>query len=229
MINLSLLRLPPDVFLRHFVVAKNVPGVKRILDVGSSLGELKRFLPQVAVTTVDVAVGADVVYSGKRLPFENNSQDVVVSVDTLEHIPPKNRLAFVEDLLRVADKKVIIIAPFGSPSHLSYEKRLLHQLEIQGKTVPRYLQEHVEHGLPTTPQLAQLSRRFNCSLSFIGWLTYDRLNWVIHTFEIPIGILNQIIFKAKIVWNIIANALASQWWMKTTPDASSRFLLIINK
>ena len=73
---LSKYLLPPDVFIRHWLVAneikKNRIGSK-VLDVGGSLGEMRKFLPGVKIVTTDVVPGADILYDGKKLPFKKEN------------------------------------------------------------------------------------------------------------------------------------------------------------
>ena len=53
-------------------------------------------------------------YSDVKLPFKDNSFDVAVSCDTLEHIPKKDRLTFINEMARVCRKGVVLCAPLGT-------------------------------------------------------------------------------------------------------------------
>ncbi|MEM3871423.1 MAG: class I SAM-dependent methyltransferase [Nitrososphaeria archaeon] len=46
-----------------------------------------------------------IIGDGTRLPFRNKSFDVVISVDTIEHVPKDARIYFCEELKRVAKKE----------------------------------------------------------------------------------------------------------------------------
>lgn len=228
--NIRTYFLPPDVFLRHQLVVGVVQQQATILDVGGSLGELKKFLPFATITTADVVSGADVIYDGEKLPLSSNSCDVVVSVDTVEHISPLKRKAFVRELLRVASKKVVIIAPYASVAHESYEQHLLNQFAKQRKQIPRYLREHRVHGLISESLLGWVRQTYtHATISLIGSVTVDRLNFSIHLFEHGQGKLNKILYYLKFLWNVVINIL---WWFfarMATPHTASRVLVVIPK
>jgi SAM-dependent methyltransferase len=54
-----------------------------------------------------------VVAKGQSLPFRDETFDLVLCQDTLEHVPPDCRIALVEELLRVSRKHVIVGFPRG--------------------------------------------------------------------------------------------------------------------
>lgn len=225
--------LPPDVFFRHQLVAAQVKGTTQILDVGGSLGELRKFLPNSQIKTADVVPGADIVYDGRTLPFTNGEWDTVVSVDTLEHVPPKQRFSFVKELVRIAKKKIVLIAPYGSPRHEQYERQLVESLITKGRSAPSYLVEHQKYGLVNEGTIASILKSFpNSSITLIGSVTVDQLNFSIHTFEIPFGPLNRVTYFMKFPWNLLVNL-----WLLSNPsivmnpskDAASRIIITIEK
>lgn len=226
------LLLPPDVFFRHFIVSKELQRESNILDVGGSLAELKKFLPNSAITTADVVHGADVRYDGKHLPFPDNTWDAVVSVDTLEHVPSKNRLAFVKELTRVVKRKVILIAPYKSEEHERYEGELVYQFRKSGKKVPAYLLEHRKHGLVSDELCVSIKKDFPASIRFIGLVSLDRINFKIHTFEFRYGPLNRFTYAIKFLWNIAENIMLStnpSFVLNPPLDQASRVIIDIEK
>jgi 2-polyprenyl-3-methyl-5-hydroxy-6-metoxy-1,4-benzoquinol methylase len=54
-------------------------------------------------------------YDGDRLPFDDDSFDVVTSIDVIEHVPDYH--AFVRELCRVARRAVVISTPNRRPEH----------------------------------------------------------------------------------------------------------------
>src|ERR1700722_19334912 len=56
------------------------------------------------------------IASAAQLPVKNNEFDVVLSSDVLEHIPPDQRQAVIDETLRVARKLVIFGFPCGEPA-----------------------------------------------------------------------------------------------------------------
>lgn len=229
--------LSPDVYIRHWLIARKISeghssstrGVS-LLDVGGSMGELRKFLPMVKITTADVAAGADVVYDGRKLPLENTSFDYVVSVDTLEHIPSERRLDFVVELVRVAKKKVVIIAPFASTQHDIYEENLMSGFRKNKKKIPSYLIEHRKFGLVTSSQLVEVSKSYPtaiCGLAGRVWL--DKLNFSVHVFEVNPGKINRIIYILKFVWNLAVNLMSPLMIINADENTASRAIIVIDK
>ena len=154
-----------DVYERHAVVGgllgERLAGnatESRVLDVGGRVGLLDRFLPA-KVVSVNPDGSADVVANGCELPFFDRAFDAVVTIDTLEHLPGTERLAFVEECLRVAGRYVVVAAPFGSEGHSACEEGLerIHR-SVLGEP-HAYLAEHVRYGLPDSQELEDLTAR----------------------------------------------------------------------
>lgn len=223
--------LPPDVFFRHSVIARAVGHSKDILDVGGSLGELRKFLPHTHIATADVVRGGDILFNGKKLPLSDKSYETVVSVDTLEHIPQNERLPFVKELRRVAQRQVILLAPYGSVEHSIAEKRLANSYEQQGKVIPNYLREHIKFSLPDDGFLRDLKKEFRTTTIFCGRLWFDRVNFAIHTFEVSNGKVNQLLYRGKYLWNVAANFVIIPFLLRLSPrsSTSSRFLAKIER
>ena len=108
----ELMELPFDQFQRYRVVSEFVDSIRtdeksplKILDVGGYPGLITDFLPDDDITIVDVVPG-DMPnyhqYEGGKLPFEDTSFDLVCSCDTLEHVLPGDRQAFIGELARVS-------------------------------------------------------------------------------------------------------------------------------
>ena len=76
------------------------------------------------------------------LPFPDQSFEMVVSLDVLEHIPPQSRQQFLEELNRVSSKWILLAAPFSSPEVNKAESALVSELGLH------FLDEHTELGLP---------------------------------------------------------------------------------
>jgi GT2 family glycosyltransferase/peptidoglycan hydrolase CwlO-like protein/SAM-dependent methyltransferase len=151
----ALLELPFDQYQRYRIVQEVIDAVRwkhplRVLDVGGSPGTLVRFLPEDDVLIVDVADqgGLDLYASGTALPFIDRAFDVVVAVDTLEHLPPAERSRFLEQLVRVASEAVIVAAPFDDPAVVQAEE-FLHNLILSRYGTPyHFMDEHRRYGLP---------------------------------------------------------------------------------
>jgi SAM-dependent methyltransferase len=168
------LALPFDQYQRYTAVAQIADQVRtrlgqshlRVLDVGgfyrTRLGQsilpLVHFLPQDQVLAVDLIAKPLPNYalaSGRSLPFGNQAFDLVVSCDTLEHVLPADRPAFVDELLRVACHYLVLIAPFDSELTRQAERTLSEYMIAQG-IHHEQLQEHLDHGLPTVADLGSI-------------------------------------------------------------------------
>jgi SAM-dependent methyltransferase len=73
---------------------EQIPAGARVLDAGSGEGQYKPYFAHTAYTGIDLAVGdvtwdytgLDVVGNLQRLPFEDNSFDAAVCIQTMEHV-----------------------------------------------------------------------------------------------------------------------------------------------
>ncbi len=162
---IALASLPFDLYQRHKLVQEAVERIRdgrprlSILDVGGSPGHLAVFLPHDRVVVADREGGPGEVAllaEAFALPFPNASFDVVVSLDTLEHVPGERRHAFVAELGRVTRDALLLAAPFHSSRVAEAESILAGFLQHRLKLDHRFLQEHLEHGLPDRAAIARV-------------------------------------------------------------------------
>ena len=190
----DLLALPFDQYQRYTAAAQIAEQIRDhlgqarlcVLDVGgyfrirqgSSILPLVHFLPQDQVFVVDLVAASLPNYSqasGLSLPFGDKAFDLVVSCDTLEHVVPGNRLAFLSELLRVADRYVLLAAPFDGELNRQAECILYQYITSQGRHQDQ-LKEHLEHGLPCIDTLrAYLAERGLASVDFADGYLH---NWL---------------------------------------------------
>jgi SAM-dependent methyltransferase len=155
----DLLRLPIDQYQRYRLVADVADRLRRgdrplsVLDIGGRTGLLCRFLPRDRVVRVDRESSDQrrglVLGDGARLPFRARSFDLVCAFDTLEHVPPADREAFVRECARVSSAHVVLIGPYASSRVRQAEHRLREFLSHKLDLRHRYLDEHASHGLPS--------------------------------------------------------------------------------
>jgi SAM-dependent methyltransferase len=146
-----------DTSERHAVVARLAGSPSSLLDVGGSPGGLAAFLPRTRVTVANVEPPADVLLGGVELPFPDASFDVVTSLDVLEHLPREQRPRHLEELVRVARRRVVVCCPLGTPEHEASEQALAAWYRKMTGTGHRFLEEHLERGLPTEQELRRLA------------------------------------------------------------------------
>jgi hypothetical protein len=151
-----------DVYQRYRLVADVLGRLRRtlapssrrlrVLDVGGRTAVLRDFDRTDDVALVDVeplegAVGL-VVGDGTRLPFQDGAFDAVCAFDTLEHVAPELRDAFVDECARVARSWVVLAGPYEAPEVVAAERALQRFLKEKLAFEQRYLEEHRRHGLP---------------------------------------------------------------------------------
>lgn len=152
------IRMPPDTFERHALVARLAGSTESVLDVGGIKGELKAFLPDATITTINMeGENADEFFDGDRLPFPDDTFDVAVSLDVLEHIPVPGRDNHFVELCRVARRMVIVCCPLGTREHIDAEQAIADWYVEYTSKHHRFLEEHLENGLPTESELASLA------------------------------------------------------------------------
>ena len=159
----------PDWALRYEPIVRRLQlrrgDVGLVLEVGANENGLGRFCPQ-RIVAVDCAIEhlraaraaqgvMPVVADMAHLPFATGGMDVVVSVDTLEHIQPASREASVGELTRVlkATGRGAIAFPSGEASEAA-EKNLLDEA---GRSL-RWFDEHRAYGLPDDASVAEQCR-----------------------------------------------------------------------
>ena len=121
-----------------------------ILDVGGYPCEFEKFSDD-KIFIIDIPNCKKENYikgSGINLPIKDNAFDIVISSDTYEHIPIDKREQFLNELIRVSKKYVILGAPFKSEINEFIEDELckLHET-IFHKNHP-WLYEHKSNSLP---------------------------------------------------------------------------------
>ncbi len=172
--------------IRHALSLAGLPEEAAILDVGGHPGTFAQLVteerPGWRCETVDTIADQFRGYtqaSGAALPFEDGSFDAVVTSDTLEHVPAKERPAFLSELHRVSGSVVILGAPFHHPAVAAVEAHLDEaHVEHFGGHHP-WLGEHRECGLPDLEEtLADLNQgdggvRLIGSAPLQSWLTWQ--------------------------------------------------------
>ena len=139
-------------------VARYAGDARSVLDVGGRGQEMACLIAGATVTSVNIEPPADRIVAPGLLPFADDSHDAVTSSDVLEHVPAEDRRAHVAELLRVARRRVVLGFPCGSPQKSAAEVRLAATLLDDFGLRLDFLDEHLEHGLPTPNDVAAMDR-----------------------------------------------------------------------
>lgn len=145
-----------------------------ILDVGGYQSREKYLAPyfhQLAYYSVNLGPAwyqnekSHVLYDGTNLPFGTNSFPYVICVDSLEHVHLSERKRLIDEMIRVAQKKVVVVVPVAHDD-ISDEEFLLSLSRKYNIAPMPSLKEHVEYGLPTVEQLASYVRNSSFQITF---------------------------------------------------------------
>ena len=178
----ALLRLPFDQYGRYRMVREAVDAVRRalgrerltILDVGGYYQEAdgtprlpsQQFLGDQELTVLDLPacdLPGYVQGDGTAMAFDDGSFDLVMSCDTLEHIPPPLRAQFLRELVRVARYGVVLICPIYSYATALGEQILDTYIQRELHVRHPALLEHVEYGLPSIDLIATTLADVGCT------------------------------------------------------------------
>lgn len=131
-----------------------------VLDVGCGPHGLSTAMPSAQFAGVDISFPSPVAprmvafrNEPGPLPFEDAAFDTVVCLDVLEHVPPEARESFVCELSRVAARRVLFACPSDEGAWI--DDLLRGAFSERGLSVPGWLSEHDEHGLPTAADIAR--------------------------------------------------------------------------
>lgn len=197
--------LPYDVYERHKKIGEFIESSQTVLDVGGELHHLSQFSSSAKIIVANLT-GGDVVIKKDKLSFSNNSFDIVCAIDVLEHIVRNKRKQFIENLIKVAKKKVIFSFPLGTPQHLKYEKETQVFLKKKGKNVT-YLEEHIRNGLPTKEEVDNLTKQFKRKIFFSGNIFINKYLFRFFIFDPQIKFLRKTVYCFKLFFNLLTNPL----------------------
>lgn len=228
----SKLSLPYDIYERHRKVGEMIENGQTVLDVGGELNQLSSFSSAGKIVVANLKSSqekSDLEITKGKLPFGQNSFDIVTAIDVLEHIPNDKRNSFTMDLLRVCKKKVIMSFPLGTEKHKQYELNIQKWLEGKGQDIA-YLKEHITFGLPTVSQINQLIKNKKATKIFSGDLAVNEYLFKWHFFDPKIKLIRRLIYFLKMLVNMITNPILYSFLAsRSYSDNVVRVYLVINK
>lgn len=150
--------LPFDQYSRQMKVKRAIELLRskpnsplKILDVGGYKGVTKKLHSTDDVTVLDVFDVTEKDYvkgDARALEFKDDTFDVVVGFDVLEHVPKEDRTKVLNECVRVAKQAVIFAFPNQGEVNEQAEAQLneLYK-DIHNEPHP-WLKEHIAYGLP---------------------------------------------------------------------------------
>lgn len=160
-------RWHPEVALRYLPIIDLInkfDSKDRILEVGSGGLGIAPYLGR-EVVGVDIdfyppfhPLLKQVKGSVLHLPFPPNSFKIVICVDMLEHLEPAKRQKAISQMLKIAEKMVIIAVPCGREAYLQ-DKYLNQLFKKKYKSPYRFLDEQVQYGLPEENDIKNASKK----------------------------------------------------------------------
>jgi SAM-dependent methyltransferase len=178
----ALLRLPFDQYGRYRMVREAIDAARQalgrerlsILDVGGYYQDAdgmprlpsQQFLGDQELTVLDLLacdLPGYVQGDGTAMTFADGSFDLVISCDTLEHIPPDLRETFVHELARVARYGVLLICPMDDYRTALAEKVLYAYIQAELLAKHDQLREHREYGLPQPALVRRAFEQAGCA------------------------------------------------------------------
>ena len=175
-----------------------------VLDVGAGgRSRLCRILKKVISLDVRAISGVDIVASAWALPFRNNAFDVVVCVDTLEHIPREFRKRVLQELKRVTKRRVVVHGPLedgliyrGRVYDIAFQRWYLAVYGFEEKNT----EEHIRYVEPSPKEFETegfvVIGTHNADL----WLKYMRLQYMpfkLHFVKMMLSWIYYLINKKK--------------------------------
>lgn len=154
-------RWHPQIALRYLPLVDEIKKLERdvtVLEVGSGGLGIAPYLKK-KVTAVDIDFKPPffpqlkmIKGDATKLEFDDNSFDVVVSVDMLEHVSKDKREKAVYQMIRVAKKKVLIGVPCGIEAERQ-DVLLDEYYKKKFRSGFPFLEEQIENKLPKKAEM----------------------------------------------------------------------------
>jgi hypothetical protein len=99
--------------------------------------------------------------------FKENEFDFVICIDVLEHLCHDDRKKAIEEMLRIAKKKVLLSFPCGEVAMWG-DENYANQLKNYGLPLPSWLEEHIENRLPKIVDITSIINESGYQFGLIG-------------------------------------------------------------
>ena len=153
--------------------------------------------------------------SAEYLPLKDNSFEIVISLDMLEHTRRNSWENIIKELVRVTNKHVFLEFPCGEKA-LEYDRKWYNHSKSNNKKVPPWLIEHLKNGFISDNEIIGILNKNNFSFT-----VRSNENVLIHYFIMILESLPRIEYYLT----KIANLIGQQYYNKES-DLSFKPCLI---
>ncbi len=150
--------IAPDKFNRFVLAARYIESLcqnglnrPRILDLGSNENLLTYFLNGYPVIQADIVASPSALNfikcSAESIPFPDNSIDIVVCLDVLEHVHASKRNRILDEIIRITAHSTILAFPIAHSNNTTIELLFSELWERLYQAPNEFLMEHRKYGL----------------------------------------------------------------------------------
>ena len=147
-----------------------------ILELGANEEcNLEKVLPSENIQYSDIKLSDQMKQSGKFVEadgtnlyqFEDQSYDIVIALDVLEHVPDNARESFLFEAHRVSKYMAIMCFPYDSLYNSSAEKCANNYYKAIYGCDHIWLKEHIENGLPKLDAIRHLMNKTEINYTLV--------------------------------------------------------------
>jgi len=133
--------------------------------------------------------------------MDDDSYDVVISVDVLEHIRPKDRDTAISKMLSLARKEVLLVYPCGKKSE-DLDVKLYDAYKNRVSDYHIWFEEHLKNGLPTDRSVLSAVKTWSGKSGNKVILKFDKINGLNKQYK-----YSKFLMAKSYVWFLIKNKL----------------------
>ena len=167
--------IPPQ-YLMPLDELKTLPEdtIFTLLDIGAGTKELKKFLPEnIKYFSLDIQGPHNLLVNldHQKIPLRDNSVDIIMCMETLEHIQNPNKV--MEELKRIAKDDAWFF--ISMPNEYNFWLRLLYMFGVKDsmKEPFQIVNKHLHIHLPRVKDIKRfLSGYLDIEKVYYGWNSY---------------------------------------------------------
>lgn len=143
----------------------------RLIDIGAGPRHLEKFMPKnIKYYSLDYHGKHDIIFNldDGRLPIKDESFDIIVCTETLEHLIHPEKL--MEELLRIAKKDAVFL--LSMPNEYNFLLRLHYLLNIQSESHEAFetIKKHLHIHSPRVKDIHDFfSKYIDIEEIYYGW------------------------------------------------------------